>query len=332
MSELPPLRETLEIWVTSDFADHFAAFSSQMGSYTLLWRLLQMRAKQTGYPPRKLYPLLRRFFRKEKPYFLGFLGNGIRFLGDHRDRYSVDHIALPDERDFQIELLQNITEIMPGIILDIGANMGLVSAAIARQYEARTVFAFEPVRETAKRAAATFALNQLANIKLLPVAVGERDETLTFFHAPGHSDYASANPTDTHIGIGWAETKIPCVALDTLRANGILPTVGIIKIDVEGHELSVLRGAKNLIARDRPFITLEYNYRIAPKMGWSAADVVQFFAETVGADAYTFISLHHNGKPETFPPPASGYGIINLLCIPAEYAPKITNAIPFSFR
>ena len=327
MSDSPPSQQTVEIWVTSDFADHFAAFSSQIGKYSLIWRLLQFRAKQTGYPPRKLYPLLRRFFRKDKPYFLGFQSNGVSFLGDYRDRYSVDHAALPDEPDFQIELLQQITEILPGAVLDIGANMGLVSAAIARQHEARTVFAFEPVRETAKRAAATFALNQLANIKLLPVAVGERNETLTFFHAPGHSDYASANPTDTHIGIGWTETKTPCVMLDSLRAKGILPQVGVIKIDVEGHELSVLRGAKNLITSDRPVITLEYNYRIAPKMGWTANDVAAFFAETVGANSYSFLSLHHDGKPEAFPPPPSGHGILNLLCIPDEHTHTVTKLL-----
>ena len=324
MSDSLTSLKTVEIWNFTDFTAHLEAFSPQIGSYVLIWRLLEIRAKQTGYLPRKLYPLLRRFFRKDKPYFIGSQGNGVSFLGDYRDRYSVDHAALPDEPDFQIELLQKMTGLLPGAILDIGANMGLVSAGIARQYEDRTVFAFEPVRETAKRAAATFALNQLANIKLLPVAVGERDETLTFFHAPGHSDYASANPTDTHIGIGWTETKLPCVTLDSLREQEILPQVGVVKIDVEGHELSVLRGAKNLIARDRPFITLEYNYRIAPKMGWTANDVVQVISEAVGANSYRFLSLHHDGKPETFPPPTSGYGIINLLCIPAEYASKVT--------
>jgi hypothetical protein len=99
----------MEIWVTSDFADHFAAFSSQIGKYGLLLRLLQIRAKQTGFPPRKLYPLLQRFFRSDKPYFLGYQGNGIHFLGDYRDRYSMDHAALPDEPEFQIELLQKLS-------------------------------------------------------------------------------------------------------------------------------------------------------------------------------------------------------------------------------
>ena len=93
---------SVEVWGAAEFAAHLAAFRPQIGSYALLWKLLQIRAKQTGFPPRKLYPLLRRFFHVDKPYFIGMLGNGVSFLGDHRDRYSVDHIALPDERDFQI--------------------------------------------------------------------------------------------------------------------------------------------------------------------------------------------------------------------------------------
>jgi FkbM family methyltransferase len=324
-SETPKNR--VEVWGAAECAAYLKAFRPQIGSYGLIWRLLQIRAKQTGFPPRKLYPMLRRFLRPEKPYFIGMLGNGVSFLGDHRDRYSVDHIALPDERDFQIELLQKMVGILPGAVLDIGANMGLVSAAIARRYADRTIFAFEPVQETAKRAAATFALSSLQNVRLLPVAVGERDEILTFYHAPGHSDYASANPTETHIGIGWTETKTPCVTLDTLRDSGVLPAVGIIKIDVEGHELSVLRGARNLILHDRPFIMLEYNYRIAPKMGWTAEDVARLLTGIAGASSYSFASLHHDGKPESFPPPASGHGIINVLCIPTEYAAEITQVI-----
>jgi hypothetical protein len=160
------------------------------------------------------------------------------------------------------------------------------------------------------------------------VAVGERDETLTFFHAPGHSDYASANPTETHIGIGWTEVKLPCVTLDTLREKKILPPVGVIKIDVEGHELSVLRGAKNLIERDRPLAMLEFNYRIAPQMGWDANDVAQVFVEAAGREAYQFRSLHHDGRPEAFPPPETGYGIVNLLCIPSERAAAVLPLLP----
>lgn len=318
----------LAIWDKSTFDAHLEAFRPQIGHYGVLWRLLRLRAKQTGFPPRKMYPLMRRFFRPNKPYFVGTQKDGLRFLGDYRDRYSVDHMALPDESDVQTELLKRCMGSINGAVLDIGTNMGLVSTELARHDRARPLFAFEPIQETAKRAAATFALNQLENVRLLPIALGERDEMLTFFHAPGHSDYASAHPTPTHILIGWTEMQTPCATLDTLRATGILPPVGIIKMDVEGHELSVLHGAKGLIARDRPFVVMEYNYRIAPDMGWTANDVRQIFLEATGENAYQFASLHHDGRPESFPPPPTGHGMVHLLCIPTEHADAISSLLP----
>jgi FkbM family methyltransferase len=301
------------MWGAEECQRILAEFQPGMGRYGWMWTILRWRARQTGFPPRKLYPLFRRFCRPGRPYFVGMTGDGVAFLGDYRDRYSVDHMVSPDEIDPLTAFLLNRARQTEGAILDVGANVGLVAAELARALPERPVIAFEPTRETSRRAAATFALNHLDNIRLLPAAVGETDGELTFYSAPGHSDYASAHPTDTHLAIAWTETKVPCVALDTLRIDSVFGRVGLLKVDVEGHEFAVLRGAKTLITQDRPHILLEYNRRIAPQMGWTPTDVAEFLASLA---PYCFHTLNHDGTPGAFPPKEIDTGIVNIYAEP----------------
>lgn len=291
------------------FQQTLTEFQSGLGNYGWMWTLLRWRAHQTGWPPRKLYPFFRRFCNPHRPYFVGQTADGMAFLGDYRDRYAVDRMVMPEESDPIADFLTARARCTEGAILDVGANVGLVTAVLARLLPDRQIFAFEPVAETAQRAAATFALNRLNNVRLTIAAVGAEDGELTFYSAPGHSDYASAHPTDTHLAIQWQEARVPCVALDTLLQQNVFERVGLMKIDVEGHEFDVLRGAQQLIARDRPEILLEYNRRIAPQMGWKPEDVAELLTRLA---PYQFKVVNADGTIESFPPKENDVGIVNI--------------------
>ncbi|MCS6775773.1 MAG: FkbM family methyltransferase [Chloroherpetonaceae bacterium] len=294
----------------SDFQQILDAMAPQLGRYDWMWPLLRWRARQTGWPPRVLYPLFRRFCNPQRPYFVGRTTDGTRILGDYRDRYCVDQMVMPAAPDPVVELLIRRVQARPGIILDVGANMGMLTVALARRMPDRQILAFEPVAETARRAAATFALNQLCHVGLMIAAVGAQDGELTFYTAPGHSDYASAHPTETPLEIHWVESRVPCVTLDTLMRTGVFAQVGAIKIDVEGHEMDVLRGAQELIRQYQPDILFEYNYRIAPRIGWRPEDAGAFLVELA---PYTLHRIHADGSTESFRPPDHEVGIVNLL-------------------
>jgi FkbM family methyltransferase len=149
--------------------------------------------------------------------------------------------------------VRHLKEIGPcsGIALDVGANYGLYSFALARHYS--SVISFEP--------------NVLASQPLR----AWRNERVVL-HAIALSDCAEMAPL--HIPLvngkelaGWASLGQPRIdslhevhrimvrkrTLDSFELNN----VGFIKIDVEGHELRVIRGATETIHRCRPNILVE---------------------------------------------------------------------------
>lgn len=200
----------------------------------------------------------------------------------------------------------------PGTFLDVGANMGLFTAGIARFLKGREeVLAFEPVPATARRAAATFALNNLENVRLFPAAVGDADGEIVFYDAPGCSEYASAIPTSQSIPINWTETRVPSLRLDTLMEQGSFQKVGFMKVDAEGYEPKVMAGAERMIRRDQPHIVYEYNYSVAPTAGWTASDVALQIKQW---GDYKFHIMLDDGVKEEFNPPQDVGGLINIYC------------------
>jgi len=285
----------------------------KIGNYDWMWHILRVRARKTGFPPHKLFPLMRRFTLAARPYFIGRMANGVQFVGNVHDDYSLGKLLSPTIHEPLIEFIIGKMKERSGAYLDIGTNMGVIAVTVALALPDSFVIAFEPGAETGMRAMATFALNKLNNLTLYPCALGDSDEVLTFYNAPGHSDYASANPTETSVGVVWEETHVECRKLDTLH-DAVGP-VAVMKIDVEGHELKVLQGAQALLAADRPHVALEYNHRIAPKMGWSAVDLVPVVN---GATPYSIHTLEDDLTLSAFPPPHRNSGVVNLYCQPEE--------------
>ncbi len=305
---------------TAECEQELRKLEPEIGEYRWLWAILGWRARKTGFVPRKLVPLLTRWTDARKPLFIGD-SSGVRFLGRCDDRYSLDHALLPGDA---AEIAHQVTACLKrrrGAFLDIGANVGLVSARVAQALPERDVFAFEPGTETSCRAAATFALNRLQNVTLLPIAAGAEDGELTFYNSPGNSDFATATPTDfanddpnlPQVHLQWVESRVPCRRLDTVKTELALPEIALMKIDVEGHELQVLQGAKALIAQDKPDILLEWNPNIAPKLGWTPQDAADLL-NTIAP--YACFTLLENGQRGAFPPPPDEKTLVNVLAIP----------------
>ena len=200
----------------TDAKASLAKIKPQIGSYGWQMAVLRFRANANhGYFPNQLYASMQRFFRQDKPYFLGMTSSQIQFLGDWHDKYSVYQRIIADREDDLFSFLRDKSRNRPGAFLDIGANMGLVSASIAKGTQQK-VIAFEPLPTTAQRAAYTFALNDLTNVKLLSIAVGNENGELTFFIPEGHSDMASVyhNPEMAETELGMTETRVMCYTLD----------------------------------------------------------------------------------------------------------------------
>jgi FkbM family methyltransferase len=256
---------------------------------------------------------MRRFFDPRRPFFLGEMSDGVRFVGDLRDYYSVLCAVDPENDGTFCRALVDRVAGGPGTVVDAGANVGRISVAIARARPEATVVAFEPEPSTARRAAATIALNRATNVRLFQAAVADRDGEIGFFSAGEDSLSASAYKVNERSS--WTrEVNVPCHTLDSLAKARIIDRVVLLKLDVEGAELAAVRGAAELIARDRPTVVFEYHAEIAPKVGWSAEEVTAEFARAKG---YRFKVLEHDGRVTQFPRPIGES--VNVLCEPTGH-------------
>lgn len=137
------------------------------------------------------------------------------------------------------------------ISVDVGAAQGLyTSHLLAHSAE---VWAFEPRGDAAAELTRHFAGSP---VRVLPVALSDADgeATITVPTDIGRSTLEKSNPVEGE------ETVIPTRRLDSYDLRG----VGFIKIDVEGYESAVLRGATETIKRSRPSLLIEIEERHKP--------------------------------------------------------------------
>ena len=145
--------------------------------------------------------------------------------------------------------------ISPGTrVLDIGANVGIYALPWAAISTGVTVHCFEPNPAVRARLARNVALNRLGSrVRLHPEALSDRAGTATLY---GSDDMSSLNQ-GVYSGRQAAPVEVPLARLDdVLVEEG--PPISLMKIDVQGHELEVLRGAETLISRHRPALILEH--------------------------------------------------------------------------
>jgi FkbM family methyltransferase len=160
-----------------------------------------------------------------------------------------------------------------GCAADVGANVGwhaLLMATIVGP--GGRVFAFEPNDSTRERLNVGIHANHLDQIVVDSRALSDRIGT-TGFAAPkagelwdgtGHMTGATGD------GPG-ADGTVSCVTLDAFVAERNLDRLDFLKIDVEGWELSVLRGASHTLAALAPAIVFEYDPAYIARCGGSAA-------------------------------------------------------------
>jgi len=201
------------------------------------------------------------FIDKRKPYL-----NKIKYEGFDlyyaRGEGLVNRIRFgnPDrlyERNVVLELVKILSKFEQPVLLDVGANIGLISLAVLRRIPNVTIHAFEPGPHQQQLFATTIFANQLEDsIVLNDVAISDRNGVINFqVH-----DYKSSSGDgilDTQRAGNTKAVPVETVTLDNWWVKNNHPRINVVKIDVEGGELLVLRGMQDLINKCRPDIVLE---------------------------------------------------------------------------
>ena len=175
---------------------------------------------------------------------------------------------------YEIETLEAIDRLVePGFICyDLGASIGYLSLLMARK--AKHVYAFEPAPHAAAEMARQAAVNGFQNITVEPNAVSDQRRKVTFCL----TDVAygsSIVETETK----WPTIEVTAITLDEFVQTHPLPD--FIKIDVEGEEGRVLRGAGSILAQRHVRICCELHSQ-------HAAEEVQAVLSQYGYKMKTF--------------------------------------------
>lgn len=151
--------------------------------------------------------------------------------------------------------------------IDVGANVGFYSYKLARLF--RHVEAFEPQEGLVGRLSA-YASSYQPNIRIHPLGLSNTSGQMTL-RIPLTQRPARLRPifswaTFNPVTAPHEPVDVPVRRLDDFQFD----EVSFIKIDVEGHELSVLRGARETLARCRPILLVEIEERHHPETSVSS--------------------------------------------------------------
>ncbi|WP_027550534.1 FkbM family methyltransferase [Bradyrhizobium sp. Cp5.3] len=163
-----------------------------------------------------------------------------------------------------------------GIACDIGANKGSFTLWLSRWCRGGRVVAFEPQIDLAARLARTCASIGLHNVQVEAKAVSAAPGLLPLFIPDGHQPGASLNRFAV-ADLAFTKATVPVVALDDFFPAS--ERVSFLKVDVEGAELDVFRGATRILDRDRPLLLFECEGR---HLGDASVSTVLSFLQSRG--------------------------------------------------
>ena len=182
--------------------------------------------------------------------------------------------------------------IEPGMTcVDAGANQGFYSIFMARMVErSGMVYAFEPVVEEAVRLRRNLLFNGLlARVDIRVEALGASYATVDFHVGPPtHRSRSSLATLPREVPASSLTRTVTVTRLDDIDLRY---PVALIKADVEGAERDLLRGARRLIATDRPAIVLEVADVATRQFGYPAQELLWMLAHL----GYDIFEPHDNG-------------------------------------
>ena len=156
-----------------------------------------------------------------------------------------------------LAVLQRILNSSPGTFIDIGVNIGQTLIKVIGIDRNRSYIGFEPLIACCFNVEEFIQLNNLNNATLLPIALSDSNNILTFY-SRGQFDVMASLISKTKV----AETEpftshVQARIGDEVLAELKIKEISAIKIDVEGAEFQVLQGLKETLRTKRPPVIFE---------------------------------------------------------------------------
>jgi FkbM family methyltransferase len=212
----------------------------------------------------------------------------------------------------------------PFSFYDVGANIGHHSLFMAPRVD--RVFAFEPFETVRAKIHEKIERNRLTNVTVFPVGFGDADAELDFFEPKG----ANGGAGTFMAGPGAPSRNVRKLSVrrgdDFCEGRG-LPPLDLLKMDVEGFEIRVLRGLKERIRQDRPVILMEVSDQTRAEMK-SEDEFRKCLYENARVFEVGCVSISSSYRLKSFRFSTSG----EILVVPEEKLPTLEGIIPAARR
>ncbi|MHB8474367.1 MAG: FkbM family methyltransferase [Gammaproteobacteria bacterium] len=244
--------------------------------------------------------LLQDFDKDSKLYvnLSDHIGSQIFWYG----RYSADVLSLADR------LLQPAD-----VVLDVGANLGEFSVFAAKRVPDGVVHAFEPTQKLYSLARRNIEVNGFSNTHVHEIGLSDHPGSFPIYKAAVRGADGSMNNGLNSLfggnGLDVSET-IEIVRLDDWCDEHRVSILDLIKMDIEGAELSALKGSEKILRRLKPKMIVEVNNATCDRAGYTPRDLVDYI---VGL-GYDISNIDHRGQTDI----ARDLNVVsrNVLCIP----------------
>jgi FkbM family methyltransferase len=204
-------------------------------------------------------------------------------------------IVFTFREDYEPELTYLGRLLTPGgVFVDAGACFGIYTLAAARLVGVQgRVLAFEPAMRSFQVLRRNVALNNLSNVSVFREALSASQGRAQLHHHPD-SSRNSLGKQDCPIE---EVEEVPTRSLDEALQDAGIENVQLIKIDTEGAEELVLRGAQKLLGSAHPIVVFEINPDAAIRLGMSESGAWNFL-ESLG---YDFYQIDHGSELRVLP-------------------------------
>jgi FkbM family methyltransferase len=171
------------------------------------------------------------------------------------------------------------------VFLDVGAHIGYDSVKASRKVgDQGRVVAFEPNPNTLTMLRSNIAASGVHNVIVQPIACADTEQMLTLFDSTPGGNSGSSSLSRENAGTLTRSYTVRARPIDSVVSELGLTRVDVLKADVEGAELLVLRGAAGTLRRFHPKLILEVVPRQLANMNTSV-DELEAFIATLGYNA-----------------------------------------------
>lgn len=213
------------------------------------------------------------------------------------------------------DLIERVVK--PGMtVVDIGANIGAHALPMAKLVgpEGR-VMAFEPMVQARRKLERNARLNDFGSrLQILPLGLTDEPTTVTGAFRTSWSLYGEDEPP--------VEQQLELVRLDEFLQEQGTPWVDFVKLDVDGHECKVLRGALSTFGRCRPMLVTEFSRWTLAEAGDTAEEFVGLLSG-LGYEFYVGSAFRERVSPSVLLRLApTQENTLNMFCCISRTDPK----------